>query len=33
MELIPIIINENNEQLVRGRDLYDVLEVKDNYTD
>ncbi|MGM0107940.1 ORF6C domain-containing protein [Enterococcus sp. AZ172] len=33
MDLIPIITNENNEQLVSGRDLHEFLEVKDNYTD
>lgn len=33
MKLIPIIVNENNEQLVSGRELHEFLEVKDNYTD
>ncbi|MBO6423546.1 oxidoreductase, partial [Enterococcus gallinarum] len=27
MGLIPIIVNENNEQLVSGRELYEFLEV------
>ncbi|EOY2790423.1 antA/AntB antirepressor family protein [Enterococcus hirae] len=32
-ELIKVTTNENNEQLVRGRELHEFLEVKDNYTD
>ncbi|MDT2690742.1 ORF6C domain-containing protein [Enterococcus gallinarum] len=32
MGLIPIIVNENNEQLVSGRELYEFLEVATPYT-
>lgn len=32
-ELIKITTNENDEQLVNGRELYEFLGVKDNYTD
>lgn len=32
MKLIPIIVNENNEQLVSGRELYEFLEVATPYT-
>ena len=32
-ELIKVTTNENDEQLVNGRELYEVLGVKDNYTD
>ncbi|MFG5564217.1 antA/AntB antirepressor family protein [Enterococcus faecalis] len=32
-ELIKVTTNENNEQLVSGRELHEFLEVKDNYTD
>lgn len=32
-ELIKVTINDNDEQLVSGRELYEFLEVKDNYTD
>lgn len=32
-QLIKVTTNENDEQLVNGRDLYEFLEVKDNYTD
>ena len=32
MDLIPIITNENNEQLVSGRELYEFLEVRTTYT-
>lgn len=31
MDLIPIITNENNEQLVSGRDLHEFLEVATEY--
>lgn len=32
-ELIKVTTNENDEQLVNGRELYEFLGVKDNYTD
>ncbi|MDV7823643.1 ORF6C domain-containing protein [Enterococcus gallinarum] len=32
MKLIPIIVNENNEQLVSGRELYEFLEIATPYT-
>lgn len=32
-KLIKVTTNENNERLVSGRELYEFLEVKDNYTD
>ena len=32
-ELIKVTTNENDEQLVSGRELHEFLEVKDNYTD
>ena len=32
MDLIPIITNENNEQLVSGRDLHEFLGVNEKYT-
>lgn len=32
-ELIKVTTNENGEQLVNGRELYEFLGVKDNYTD
>jgi len=32
-QLIKINTNENGEQLVSGRDLYNFLEIKDNFTD
>ena len=32
MKLIPIIVNENNEQLVSARDLYKALEVKKRFS-
>lgn len=32
-ELIKVTTNENDEQIVNGRELYEFLEVKDNYTD
>lgn len=32
-QLIKVTTNENDEQLVNGRELYEFLEVKDNYTD
>ncbi|MCO5478587.1 ORF6C domain-containing protein [Enterococcus gallinarum] len=32
MNLIPIIVNENNEQLVSGRELYEFLEIATPYT-
>lgn len=33
MDLIPIITNENNEQLVSGRELHEFLEVRERYND
>ena len=32
-ELIPIQTNQQMEPVISGRDLYDFLEIKDNYTD
>ncbi|EOH96353.1 phage antirepressor KilAC domain-containing protein [Enterococcus pallens] len=32
-QLIKVTTNENDEQLINGRELYEFLEVKDNYTD
>lgn len=32
-QLIKVTTNENDEQLVNGRELYEFLDVKDNYTD
>ena len=33
MELIKISINENNEQIVSGRELHDFLEIGTRYSD